>query len=323
MIEAKKLTYMYPVHMNLFKKKYKIAVNNLNLKIPQGKIVGLLGDNGAGKTTTIRMLSSLIKPTKGQIYIDGLAYVDEIDSSKIKQKVNVISGGERGLYWKLTAKENLKYIGSLYNISSKTISSKIDEVLDIVGLRDSKDSVVENFSKGMKQRLQIASGLLTDPKYLLLDEPTLGLDVVIASELRSYIRNLALNFNKGILLTTHYLREAEELCDYILLLKDGKIVLQGNPEQLKNSFANKNIIEIRLNSKAEKSEISELKKRFKSVKLDEKTMITISQEKISIYSVSKYLESSPLNKKVLSIHTSIPTLEDLVMLYLKKEDAQN
>ncbi len=213
------------------------AVKDITLEIPCGKITGILGINGAGKTTTIRMLASMIAPTSGSLTMNG---IDAVKNHRwVKERINVISGGERNLYWRLTAKENLYYFGSLYGLSGKYLKERTAQLLKQVGLEEAADTPVERYSKGMKQRLQIARGLINDPEYLFLDEPTLGLDIMIAKEIRLLISLLARKENKGVLLTTHYIREAEELCDYIYILDKGEIIAQGTKEALKEFFQKK------------------------------------------------------------------------------------
>ena len=239
MIQAEHLskTYVLKEKSHLFGKK-KVrqisAVRDISLEIPKGKITGVLGINGAGKTTTIRMLASLITPTLGSLTMDG---VDAVKNHLwVKERINMISGGERNLYWRLTAQENLRYFGSLYGIGKKELEERIGELLKTVGLEEAKDIPVERYSKGMKQRLQIARGLINEPEYLFLDEPTLGLDILIAKEIRELIHSLAKERGKGILLTTHYISEAEELCDYIYVLDQGQIIARGTKEELKEIF---------------------------------------------------------------------------------------
>lgn len=239
MIQAEHLskTYVLKEKSHLFGKK-KVrqisAVRDISLEIPKGKITGVLGINGAGKTTTIRMLASLITPTSGSLTMDG---VDAVKNHLwVKERINMISGGERNLYWRLTAQENLRYFGSLYRIGKKELEERIGELLKTVGLEEAKDIPVERYSKGMKQRLQIARGLINEPEYLFLDEPTLGLDILIAKEIRELIHSLAKERGKGILLTTHYISEAEELCDYIYVLDQGQIIARGTKEELKEIF---------------------------------------------------------------------------------------
>ncbi len=216
-------------------KKVIHAVKDISLEIPQEKIIGVLGINGAGKTTTIRMLASVIAPTSGSLTVNG---VDAVKNHLwIKERINVISGGERNLYWRLTAKENLRYFGSLYGLSGDDLDKRITCLLRTVGLEEAANVPVERYSKGMKQRLQIARGLINDPIYLFMDEPTLGLDIVIAKEIRNLVSDLAHKEGRGILLTTHYISEAEELCDYIYILDKGRMIAEGTKEQLKGLLA--------------------------------------------------------------------------------------
>lgn len=238
-IQARNLVKDYILYekKRLFQRKTKRtvhAVRNITLEIPKGKIIGVLGINGAGKTTTIRMLASLITPTSGVLTMDG---VDAVTNHLwVKERINVISGGERNLYWRLTARENLRYFGSLYGLSGKELNERISHLIGIVGLENAQDIPVERYSKGMKQRLQIARGLINGPQYIFLDEPTLGLDIMIAKEIRELISKLAKERGKGVLLTTHYISEAEELCDYIYVLDKGEVIAQGTKEELKELF---------------------------------------------------------------------------------------
>lgn len=216
-------------------KKEVVAVKSLDLEIRPGEIVGLLGINGAGKTTTIKMLSTLLMPTTGNIVIDGIDAVKE--PMKVKKQINMIAGGERMLYWRLTARENLAYFGSLYGLSGKALTERISALLKAVDLEVAADTPVERYSKGMKQRLQIARGLINDPNYLFLDEPTLGLDAPIAKHLREHIRDLAIQEGKGILLTSHYLSEVETLCERVYIIDQGALVLHDTPEKIISDVA--------------------------------------------------------------------------------------
>lgn len=217
------------------------AVKDISLQIEKGKIIGLLGINGAGKTTTIKMLTTLLAPTSGSYFmddIDALRYPMEV-----KRRINMIAGGERMIYSRLTSYENLWYYGQIYNVPNTVLKKRIEELLCLVGLEGKQNIPVETFSKGMKQRLQIARGLINDPEYLFLDEPTIGLDAVVSKELRSHIRHLAKEKNKGLLLTSHYMKEIEELCDYIYILNDGRLIKQGTAKELAaDTFNRKNYI---------------------------------------------------------------------------------
>jgi len=235
LVQSDRLCKVYRVKekKGLFKPasiKEVVAAKDLSLTIEPGHIVGLLGVNGAGKTTTIRMLAGILEPTSGTFTIDGIDGVKH--PREIKKKVNVITGGERNIYWRLTARENLEYFGALYGVPKALLKERIAALIDLVGLDDSADVPVEKYSKGMKQRLQIARGLINDPQYLFLDEPTLGLDIAIAKELRAYVRDLAKEHERGILLTTHYITEVEELCDTVYLINEGRVIKTGSPREL-------------------------------------------------------------------------------------------
>ncbi len=264
-------------------KKVIHAVKDLSLEIPQGKITGVLGINGAGKTTTIRMLASVIAPTSGSLTMNG---VDAVKNHLwVKERINVISGGERNLYWRLTAKENLRYFGSLYGLSGASLNEKIADLLETVDLEEAADIPVERYSKGMKQRLQIARGLINDPEYLFMDEPTLGLDIVIAKEIRRLVQELAREKKKGILLTTHYIREAEELCDYIYVLDKGKIIAQGTREELKELFMYKPQLLIQVKPSDDQEYLALLKEEGEKT-ADEQVLNLLMEHQIQVEGLS-------------------------------------
>lgn len=234
--EVKEREGLFKVH-----KKRVEAVKDVSLELQEGKIIGLLGINGAGKTTTIKMLTTLLSPTTGNYDIDGINAIK--DPMVVKKMINMVAGGERMIYWRLTAYENLWYYGQIYGVDNKVLKERIDKLLKLVGLADKAHVPVETFSKGMKQRLQIARGLINDPKYLFMDEPTIGLDAVVAKELRTHVRNLAKEQNKGILLTSHYLEEIEELCDYIYILNKGELIKEGTATELaRDTFSQRNYV---------------------------------------------------------------------------------
>lgn len=234
MIEVRNLKKTYDVKRRYgFFKSHREqieAVKDISMRIDAGQIVGLLGINGAGKTTTIKMLTTLIEPTSGVYTFDGMDAIKH--PAEVKKQINMIAGGERMIYWRLTAYENLWYYGQLYGVDNAVLKQRIENLLKLVGLSDKANLPVETYSKGMKQRLQIARGLINDPKYIFLDEPTIGLDAVVTQELHQEIKDLAKRQEKGILLTSHYLSEVEELCDYIYLVNNGQLIVEGTKKDL-------------------------------------------------------------------------------------------
>jgi ABC-2 type transport system ATP-binding protein len=217
------------------------AVVDLCLEIPEGELFGVLGPNGAGKTTTIKMLTTLLHPTSGRVTVAGLDVVR--DAAKIRSLIGFVFGGERGLYYRLSGRDNLRYFAELYRLAPRRIDCRVDELLDLVGLRDRGDERVEGYSRGMKQRLHVARMLLHDPKILFLDEPTIGLDPVGARELRETIRQLHAQ-QKTILLTTHYMFEADALCERIAVLGKGQLVALGTPGELKRLVRDLSVVEL-------------------------------------------------------------------------------
>jgi ABC-2 type transport system ATP-binding protein len=206
-----------------------VAVENISFSVPRGTIFGMLGPNGAGKTTTIKMLSTLLVPTSGTATIGGF---DVLRSERdVRRQLGVVLGGDRGLYWKLSARDNLIYFGNLYGMRRDTIDRRASELLELVNLSDRARHRVEGFSRGMKQRLHLAKALLHDPPILILDEPTIGLDPAAAVDLRRAIADLVPRHT--VLLTTHDMWEADQLCSEIAIVDRGRIVAQGTPADLK------------------------------------------------------------------------------------------
>lgn len=216
----------------MFKRKRKIveALQGISFSVREGEILGLLGPNGAGKTTTIKILTTMLTPTSGEVRILGFDPVKEF--KQLRSQINFIFGGERNLYWRLSAYDNLVYFADLYKVPRHVQKNRIPQLLELVGLREVAHRRVETFSKGMKQKLQIARGLVNEPRILFLDEPTIGLDPVSARQLRDILRELKQQ-GTTILLTTHYMPEADELCDRIAFIDKGRISVLDTPEELK------------------------------------------------------------------------------------------
>lgn len=220
------------------KQKRVVAVNGINFSVSKGEIFGLLGENGAGKTTTIKMLITLLAPTDGACRVLGFDTFKE--AKKVRNKINFVFGGELGVYRRLSARDNLLYFAGLYKIKGLEAKEKTEELLKLVELDDVADRLVETYSKGMIQRLQIARGLINNPQIIFMDEPTVGLDPLGANMLRNIIRKLKED-GKTVLLTTHYMQEADELCDNIAIINKGKMIALDSPENLKKEYGAKGV----------------------------------------------------------------------------------
>ena len=218
-----------------------VAVDDVSFEIQEGELFGLLGPNGAGKTTTVKMLTTLLIPTLGSASVKGFDVVKQ--ANEVRKRIGFIFGGERGLYWRLSGIDNLRYFASLYNLDYDVTKKRIPELLELVGLDGRGVEKVEGYSRGMKQRLHVARTLLHDPEILFLDEPTLGLDPVGAREFRQVILNLQ-SENKTILLTTHYMFEADALCDRIAIINHGRIIAIDTPGGLKAHVRDLNVVEV-------------------------------------------------------------------------------
>ncbi|MCI4318975.1 MAG: ABC transporter ATP-binding protein [Thermoplasmata archaeon] len=217
------------------------ALRGVDLQVPAGEIFGLLGPNGAGKTTLTKILATLLLPTSGEALV--LGHDVATDALALRPKIGLVLGGERGLYNRISARENLRYFADLYGVPLPQRASRIDEVLARVGLADSADRRVEEYSRGMKQKLHIARGILHRPQVLFLDEPTIGLDPKSARETRKLIRGLVAE-GVTIFLTTHYMFEAEELCRQIAVLSKGRIVARDTVAGLRRLVGGDRTLEL-------------------------------------------------------------------------------
>jgi ABC-2 type transport system ATP-binding protein len=292
------------------KEKVKVsALNGISFQVEKGEIFGLLGPNGAGKTTTIKILTTLLAPTSGESKVLNRNTFGE--ENEIRKYINFIFGGELGVYRRLTGRDNLVYFSNLYKVDKNVRSKRIDELLELVGLSDKADLKVETYSKGMIQRLQIARSLINDPDIIFLDEPTIGLDPIGARELREIIKKLSQR-GKTILLTTHYMYEADELCDRIAIINKGKIIALDTPENLKKGNSTTSILELRVLG-IYITEI-ELIKRINGVetvainKQDQSQLIQIHFS--SCANITQEVLNILKNNKVLSVNEREATLED-------------
>ncbi|OGO22530.1 MAG: hypothetical protein A2144_02225 [Chloroflexi bacterium RBG_16_50_9] len=216
------------------KRRNITAVRDANLEIKAGEFFGLLGPNGAGKTTLIKMLCTLILPTSGKASCQGYDVVKE--EQKVKETIGFISAEERSFYWRLTGRQNLEFYASLYHMPEHTIRERIDELLSLVGLTGDADRRFQTYSTGMRQRLAIARGLLNSPRILFVDEPTKGLDPINAKNVRDFLRQKLATAGRTIILATHFMVEAQELCDRVAIMNRGRIVTVGTIPELRTVF---------------------------------------------------------------------------------------
>jgi ABC-2 type transport system ATP-binding protein len=284
-----------------------VALDQVSLEIPRGEVHGLLGPNGAGKTTLVKILSTVLVPTSGRASVLGH---DVAESPKaVRPLIGIMFGGERGLYWRLTARQNLEYWGALYRVPGSTLRRRAQELLERVGLADKADERIETFSRGMKQRLHLARALVGDGKVLFLDEPTTGMDPLAARDFRNLIQQLE-SEGRTILLATHDMVEAETLCNRVTLIDRGKVIATESPRTLAQMISRFQRIDV-------EGADAELLSRVRGVagvhslsETDGSARIELAEEGAT-GAVLKLL----VDAGVTSVKTSLPTLEE-VYVYL-------
>lgn len=273
------------------------ALTDLILEIREGELFGLVGPNGAGKTTAIRIVCGILHPTRGKVLIQGQNVFENIH---IKRQIGYLPE-EPNLYTRPTASELLQYFASLYNAPG---DNRIDELLKFVGLYHRKDSKVETFSKGMRQRLAFARAIIHDPHILVLDEPTMGLDPATAKRVRQFIKTF--KGKKTIILCTHYMEEADELCDRVGFLDKGTLVKIGEPLKLKEEFKQETTYEI-ITHGDDPSFLQYISSRILSQD-NSKLICTLSPEEVAFI----LQEFNPI---IFSLRTITPTLSDVFERY--------
>lgn len=293
-------------------KRYKdfYAVKNMNMYIERGEIVGLLGPNGAGKSTAISMLSTLIEPTEGDVLFEKKSVLK--NPNPLRQVTGVVPQ-EIALYDTLTAEENLYFFGRIYRLSKTMLKQKIEEVLDIIGLKERRKDVVKKFSGGMKRRLNIGVALLHDPELLIMDEPTVGID----PQSRNYILETVkrLNREKGmtILYTSHYMEEVEYLCDRIYIMDQGNVIAVGTKKEIKDLLTSEQSVQIETEMLNDRF-ILGLKEEpiIQELLIDEQTVTIIVPEETDIFQLVTRL-ADDANVRLKSVHIKSPTLEDVFL----------
>ncbi|MEJ5313490.1 MULTISPECIES: ATP-binding cassette domain-containing protein [Anaerolinea] len=220
-----------------------VALQDVNLEVQRGELFGLLGPNGAGKTTLIKILTTLLAPTSGKASVAGYDVLTQ--AGEVRKRINMVSGGETSGYGLLTVRENLWMFAQFYGIESKEAYRRIDMLMEIVGMKDRLNTKSADLSTGLRQKMNIVRGFLTDPEVLFLDEPTLGLDVGASRDVRAFIRRwMDENPQRTLLLTTHYMVEAEELCDRVAIINQGRVLACDTPGNLKQQLQHEAIFQV-------------------------------------------------------------------------------
>lgn len=305
---------MHPIEVNNLIKKFKnvSAVNNISFEVKQGECFGLLGPNGAGKTTTLNILSTLLKPTSGSAFVAGFDVTK--NKNEVRKNIGMVFQ-EPALDSKLTGRENLEFHSMMYGIDPKTRNKRISILLDLVELREKENTLVQNYSGGMKRRLEVARGLIQRPKVLFLDEPTLGLDAQTRRLMWDYIKKLNKENAVTIVLTTHYMEEADFLSDRIAIIDHGKISAVDTPNHLKENQGG-DIIKLEVENNLDNL-VSELEK-FSWIKLIKKfdnclTCLSLTVDKAETKIPQIITIAQKTNSNILSVDIHKPSLEDVFL----------
>lgn len=278
------------------------ALNNLNLDIKKGELLGIIGPNGAGKTTAIRITCCILKPDSGDILVDGMSIHQE--QLKIKSMIGYLPE-EPNLYERFKAKDLLRYFAELYDVPKVEIDGRIKELLELVGMSHRADDRINTFSKGLRQRIGIARALIHDPQILIFDEPTMGLDPATSHNIREFIREL--KGKKTIILCTHYMDEADALCDRVTILNQGKIMDMGTPHDLKSKIHGDIILNIKLENPD--GGAANVIQDFSTV---EEVQVTGNQYTISLNSKTDIKQIiNAFEGNIISVNTKEPSLEDV------------
>jgi ABC-2 type transport system ATP-binding protein len=278
-------------------------------------VFGILGPNGAGKATAIRILATLLTPTGGHASVLGFDVVKE--SNEVRKHIGLVLGGDRGLYGRLSGRDNLRYFAALNHMKPREAGQRIGELLELVGLTDQPRTLVEEYSRGMKQRLHLARGLLMDPEVLFLDEPSIGLDPVGAHEIRQLIPALARG-GTTVLLTTHYMFEADSLCDSIAIINKGKLAALGTPAEIKGSFSNIRITQITLRTPSPglRDEIESLDNVQRVTEGTEDALQQLVVHASPDLDLDKYIQDKVSESDIAGLVVREPTLEEAYLSIL-------
>lgn len=298
MIEVKNITKKYG--------KF-IAVDNINFTIDDGEIIGLLGPNGAGKTTTMNMITGFIEPTKGEIIVDGCDILKK--PQKAKKQIGYMPEGVP-LYNDLTVKEFVNYMSDLKMVNKKEKKEKVQEIIEKANLQDVQNKLIKNLSRGYKQRVSLAGALVSNPKILILDEPTVGLDPKQITEIRSLIKILGKEHT--IILSSHILSEISQICQKVIIINKGKIVAIDTPTNLENKVKNQNQLTITVEDKEEK--IQEVTDNIKGIQ--ELKLIKDNQDGTKEYIIN-LKENADVRKEIFEKYAK----NNITIFELKKSEA--
>ena len=287
------------------------ALDAVNLEVRRGELFGLLGPNGAGKTTLIKILTTLLAPSSGTARVDGLDVVTEAD--KVRPRINMVSGGESSGYGILNVRENLWLFARIYGVPTAVAQERIDKMLAVVGLSDKATSRISHLSTGQRQKMNFCRGFITDPKILFLDEPTLGLDVTSARAIRVFLKEwMKENQDRTLLLTTHYMAEADDLCDRLAIIDRGKVLACDTPTNLKRRVQEHTLFELSLAPSATTPDVGGVPGVHKVTTTTTPTTVELKVSLLDESAIGGVVQALvTAGGRILTLKKVEPTLEDV------------
>lgn len=290
--------------------KDNVAADDVNMFLGRGESVGLVGPNGAGKSTTIGMISTLIRPTSGDVRLNGASVLK--DAAPMRAVLGVVPQ-EVALYPELSAQENLEFFGALYGLRGKSLATAVDDALELVGLSDRRRDVIKKYSGGMKRRINIAAALLHGPEFVIMDEPTVGIDPQSRNHILETVRRLNREQGLSVLYTSHYMEEVEQLCDRIYVMDHGKIIASGTNAEIKAILAADDTILLQLEARSEGLErrLAELPAVRQVTRTDDGLKLITAHENGVLSQVFRAAEAE--GASIASLGVQKPSLEDVFL----------
>lgn len=294
------------------RKEFKdlVAVNDVDMFLGRGESVGLVGPNGAGKSTTIAMISTLLKPTSGDVKLNGVSVL--ANPAPMRRVLGVVPQ-DVALYPELTAQENLEFFGSLYGLRGRALGEAVDDALELVGLSDRRRDVIKKYSGGMKRRINIAAALLHQPEFVIMDEPTVGIDPQSRNHILETVRTLNRERGLTVLYTSHYMEEVEQLCDRIYVMDHGKVIASGTNAEIKAILAADNTILLQVESRSDGLEgrLASLPAVRQVTRTDDGLKLITSHDHGVLSEVFKAAEAE--GAVISSLGVQKPSLEDVFL----------
>ena len=330
MIEIKNLTKIFkkPVReegvlgmfKTLFSRKYtsKVAVNSISLTINDGEIVGYIGSNGAGKSTTIKMMCGILTPTSGNVFIDGIEPYKK--RRVVSQNIGVVFGQKTQLWWDIPLIETFKVLKEIYQVSEQDYKERMDFLCETLGIKEFLNQPARTLSLGQRMRADLAAAWLHNPKILFLDEPTIGLDVLVKTKIREAIKVMNAKYNTTVILTTHDMKDIENLCSRIIMIEEGNIIYDGSLENIKHRFGDQRTVSVTLSNEVDVNTLEKFDGKVIYEANDNNLVIKFNAEEITLETIVDYAFH---NLKALDLKVSEISIEDVVKTILQEQEGNN